>query len=303
MRCGQAWAKRCGRGGSRSRVLEGAMARTVTQAQAGRTTPRRRRVVPAVLASGLLVVTAGSVSAQIAVHDAAVTARNAATALAKEYLLNVQRTQHAQLREMAQRLSLITDLRKYVLVDQPRWRTHGGDFVYASPFNDALIFGDAEGTAYTALTHPLVDLNGRISQLPAPARRAIEARLATVNLTDAAAIAAVHDTGQLRYNGRKQELPAINILEGHVVDPSNDQSATAVLDKISGAVLIGARQRQARIQLLTGVLEQLLVDNKRARDTEAATLAMQLGTWRDGRAANEAFVHGTGEALRTWRQP
>jgi hypothetical protein len=279
------------------------MARTVRHGQPVRTTPHRRRVVPAVLVSGLLVVTAGSVSAQIAVHDAAVTARNAATAIAKEYLLNVQRTQHAQLREMAERLSLFTDLAKYVLDEPPRWRTHGGDFVYASPFNDALIFGDADGTAYTALTHPLADVNGRISQLPAAARRAIEARLATVNLTDAAAIAAVHDTGQLRYNGRKQELPAIDVLEAHVIDPSSEQSATAVLDKISGAVLIGARQRQARIQLLTGVLEQLLVDSKRARDTEAAMLSMQLATWRESRAANKAFVHGTDDALRTWRQP
>jgi hypothetical protein len=30
---------------------------------------------------------------------------------------------------------------------------------------------------------------------------------------------------------------------------------------------------------------------------------MQLVTWRDGRAANEAFVAGSGHALRTWRQP
>jgi hypothetical protein len=26
-------------------------------------------------------------------------------------------------------------------------------------------------------------------------------------------------------------------------------------------------------------------------------------TWRDGQAANEAFVAGSGDALRTWRQP
>ena len=26
-------------------------------------------------------------------------------------------------------------------------------------------------------------------------------------------------------------------------------------------------------------------------------------TWRDGRAANDAFVAGSGDALRTWRQP
>jgi hypothetical protein len=72
---------------------------------------------------------------------------------------------------------------------------------------------------------------------------------------------------------------------------------------MSGAALIGARQRQARIQLLVGVVEQLLVDTKRARDTDMATLTMQMVTWRDGRAANEAFVAGSGDALRTWRQP
>ena len=88
-----------------------------------------------------------------------------------------------------------------------------------------------------------------------------------------------------------------------VIDPSNEQSATAVLDKISGAALIGARQRQARMQLLTGVLEQLLVDSKRARDTEAAVHEHATDNWRDGRAANEAFMAGTGDALRTWRQP
>ena len=60
-------------------------------------------------------------------------------------------------------------------------------------------------------------------------------RLATLNVTDAAAIAATNDTGQLRFNGRKHELPAIDALEAHVIDPSNEQSATAVLDKISGA--------------------------------------------------------------------
>ena len=54
------------------------------------------------------------------------------------------------------------------------------------------------------------------------------------------------------------------------IDPSSEQSTTAVLDKISGAALIGARQRQARMQLLAGIVEQLLVDSKRARDTDTA---------------------------------
>ena len=129
------------------------------------------------------------------------------------------------------------------------------------------------------------------------------ARLATVDAADASAIAGIHDTGQLRLNGRRRELQAIDALEAHTIDPSNEQSATAVLDKISGAVLIGARQRQARTQLLAALVEQLLVDSKRARDADAAAMNMQLVRWRDARAANHAFRAGAGDALRTWRQP
>ena len=62
--------------------------------------------------------------------------------------------------------------------------------------------------------------------LTAAARRILASRLATLDLTDAAAIAATHDTGQVRLNGRKSELPAIDVLEAQVIDPSNEQSAT-----------------------------------------------------------------------------
>ncbi len=106
----------------------------------------------------------------------------------------------------------------------------------------------------------------------------------------------------VRLNGRR-ELRAIEALDHDVTNGTLEQSTTAVLDKISGASLIGARQRQARVQLLSGMVEQLLIEGKRARDTEAAALNMQLVAWRDRQAANAAFVAGAGDALRTWRQP
>jgi hypothetical protein len=237
------------------------------------------------------------------IYDAAVTARNAITARVQQLLLEVQREQHRKLRRMARRLSMHTSLDKYAVPDPPRWRTHGGDYLYANPFNDALIFGDPTGTAYLDLIDHVVATNALLARLDPAARQVITARLATIEATDAASIAATHDTGQLRFNGRKRELPAIDFLEAQVIDPSNEQSATAVLDKIGGSVLMGARQRQARAQLLASVVEQLLVESKRARDTEAASMNMQLVTWRDGAAANEAFAAGAGDALRTWRQP
>lgn len=260
-----------------------------------------RRIV---IITALIVAISLPATAQIVVHDSAVTLRNSVIAAIKELLLNTQREQHGQLRRMARRLSAHTNLDKYAVMDPPRWRTHGGEeFLFSQAYNDALIFGDPTGAAYVSLTQSVVAARDALNRLSPSARRALASRLATIDVTDAAAIAATHDTGQLRLNGRKQELRAIDALEAHVIDPSDEQSATAVLDKISGAVLLGARQRQARVQLLAGVVEQLLVDSKRARDAEATAVNMQVVTWRDAPAANKAFVVGSGDALRTWRQP
>ena len=36
------------------------------------------------------------------------------------------------------------------MVEPPRWRTHGGEStLFTSEYNDALIFGDAVGSAYS----------------------------------------------------------------------------------------------------------------------------------------------------------
>jgi len=255
------------------------------------------------LAFLLLVASASPSLGQLVVHDAATTARNSTTAALTELLYELQKVQHDRLLEMARRLSALTSLQKYRLVNVPAWRTHGGANVFfAAPYLDALTLGDPSGAAYSRLVATL-EPSARLEQLSAPARRSVASRLALVDLADAAAIAGIQVSGQLRLNGRQHELQLIEALERDVVDPSPEQSTTAVLDKISGAALVGARQRQARIQLLTEVLEQLLVDNKQVRDAEAAALNMQLVRWRDRRAADDAFVAGTADALRTWRQP
>jgi len=253
----------------------------------------------------LVMVTSSVARAQLVVNDPAVTLRNAATAVLQEYLFNTQREQQLQLRRMAQRLSVLTRLDKYVLPDTPRWRTHDFEspplLAVTGAYTAALNYGDARGASWAAATDPVTAASTLLSRLSPAARRAILARLATLDVADAAGMAATNETGLLRYNGRR-ELAAIDALERDAVDPSQEQSTAAVLDKLSGAVLIGGRQRQARAQLLAGLLEQLLVDNKRSRDSETVMLNMQIVQWRDGRAANDAFVAGTGDALRTWRQ-
>jgi len=250
-----------------------------------------------------LVLVAGSTPAwgQIAVTDPAVTARNAAIAVLKARLLDTLSLEREQLDRMARRLSALTSLNHYAVPDVPRWRTHGSDTtLYAGGYDAALIFGDALGAAYLQIARerqPAV-----LTGLSPTAREVVTRALATIDLTDAAAIAGTHQTGLLRFNGRR-ELAAIDALERHVVDPSESQSMTAVLDKVSGAVLLETRQKQARLQLLTALAEQLLIENKRTRDAEAAAMNMQLGRLRHGRAAGSAVVAGAGDDLRGWRQP
>lgn len=253
-----------------------------------------------------LVGAGGEAFAQFTVFDPAVTARNTVTAIVKESVLRTQQEQHSQLRRMAQRLSMFTNLAKYSLPDAPRWRIHDFEnpqlLALSRALHAALNYGDAAGAAYLAVSHPVQAAAPLLASLSPAARRAVLSRLATLDATDAAAVAAIHESGRLRLNGRR-ELAAIDVLDTHVVDGTLEQSATAVLDKISGASLIGARQRQARTQLLASIVEQLLTDSKRARDTDAVAMNMQLTTWRDGAAANDAFVRGSADALRTWRQP
>lgn len=257
------------------------------------------------LALGVALLFTSTASAQWVVNDPAITAKNTAIAVIQQYLLNTQTLERQLWDRMSRRLSNVARLDRYLLPDVPAWRVPGVPYPSTSPVTPvlerALAVGDATGRSWAMATDVLEAATALMSRLSPAARRAAMARLATVDVADAVAIAALDDTGQIRANGRR-ELTAINTLETDVIDPNPDQSTTAILDKLSGSALIGARQRQARIQLLTGVLDQLLIDNKRARDSEAATLNMQMLQWLSGRAANDAFVAGTGDALRTWRQ-
>lgn len=261
----------------------------------------RLAVARGALTLALVACTWAPAYAQLVVFDPVTTSRNAVTAWIKTDIVEKLTQQRDRLDRMARRLSVYTDLRKYVLPDTPLWRIH--DFetrLFANDYHAALNYGDPTGLGYARVTR------ARVAPTPLPsdpaARRAVEAALATLDVADSMAIAGTDQTGLLRYNGRR-ELAAIQALETDVVDPSDAHSATAVLDKISGAVLIEARQKQARLQFLTAIVEQLVLENKRARDSEAALMNMQLGRLRGGRPAATALVDRAADDLRTWRQP
>ena len=181
--------------------------------------------------------------------------------------------------------------------DPSRWE-------FGRPWIQALNTGDARGTAYFETAVPLHRPNIADLTRHSPAgRREFENHYATMEITDSVALMGAHQVALVRdYFGKLQD--ATQRLEEDVLSTqSGTQEMTAVLDKIAAGELLGRRQETANNQLLSHALEQLLARSKRMRDTEAEHVNMQLLMWRDGQTANDALVAGTGDALRTWRQP
>ena len=255
-----------------------------------------RRIAFALL---VLTLSAGRAHAQWVVIDPA--------NLAQAILIAERTEQHYQqlvqqfqiIQRMARGLAALDRYRIPAIavsaIDPARWP-------YGESWLQGMTSGDATGDLYLRSALPLEPPAARLAQLPSAARQAFERRLATVEVTDAVAMMGGHQVSLVRgYHDRLQQ--AVQDLQGDVLSTATGyHEMTAVLDKVAAAELLARRQDMAANQLLSHVLEQLLARSKRSRDTEASTLNMQLVTWRDGQAANAAFVAGTGDALRAWRQ-
>lgn len=177
------------------------------------------------------------------------------------------------------------------------------ELTFGQAYALALRSGAAAGAAYAEITRNRLRPDAGLAGLDSATRIVLERALATLDAADSANIVATQEAGVLRTHGQS-ELSAIDALESAVVDPSDTQSATAVLDKISAGSLLEAQQKHTRLQYLTAVVEQLVIDNKRARDTEAAVLNMGLRQLQQMTTAEEgSWITGTADDLRTWRQP
>lgn len=269
---------------------------------------RHLRLVGVVLVVGTVLGVA--TASAFVVTDPANTIKNVIIATLQNQVVDVLTQQGQRFRRMARRLSAFADLNRYVIPDVPRWRSYRYQDVslYATAYEDALNLGDPGGLAYEGVVRTRTAAHDAVTTLRASspaAADALAAALATLDLADSTLMTATDHNGRLRSTG-KQEMRAVDSLERDATDGALTQGTSAVLDKISAATLLETRQSQSRLQFLTAIIEQLAVDNKRARDTEAAALNMQLARLRVAADCGEScpgLLNGAANALRTWRQP
>jgi hypothetical protein len=252
------------------------------------------------LTATIVGLTAVPLHAQLVVVDPANLVQTTMLAYRMQQHYTELRSQYLTILRMGQGLG---NLERYRIPPIPITTHDPGRWDFGRTWIEALNSGDATGMAYLSSALPLLRPTTLPTNLSAAARRAIERQYATIEITDSVAMMGGHQVALARgYHGRLQG--AVESLESDVLNGlTRYHEMTTVLDKISAGELLARRQDMLSNQLLSHALEQLLARSKRLRDTEASTINMQLVTWRDSAAANEAFVAGTGDALRTWRQP
>jgi hypothetical protein len=247
----------------------------------------------------VVLATAAEARAQLVVVDPGNLVQ--ATLIAERTLREYEAVweQYQTILRMAQSLG---NMERYRLPAMPVTRHDPSRWLYGASWLQGLNSGDLRGLLYRQTARPLVPPGSVLESLPQSARKAVETAYATIEITDAVAQIAGNQVALTRgYSGPLQH--AIASLQDDVLNPaSRYHEMTAILDKVAAGELLARRQDNATNQLLSHVLEQLLVRGKRLRDTETAAMNMRLGNLRD-RQAGANLTSGAAADLRSWRQP
>jgi len=161
--------------------------------------------------------------------------------------------------------------------------------------------GDSTGSLYTQVIDRLLPVNDVLQRLPVALRQRLVTDYATVQLADSAAKLGIDQAGRIRFNASAM-INAIQAAENDAVAISDDfHTQTALLNKINGASVLGLRIAERSTQVLLNTLEQIVVDNKRKRDSEVKLINATITQWRYGQEYGADLFSRTAANLDTWR--
>ena len=184
----------------------------------------------------------------------------------------------------------------------PAWPLHGvGGTYYADPILTALNAGDSSGSRYRQVADLLDFPLDVLSRMPASLQRRLGTAYATIELADSIAARGVDQVGTVRANGRLI-LQTIQSMDADATSlDSAFHSQAALLNKINTASILGLRIGAQANQFQMDTLEQLLVDNKRRRDTDVKVMNAVIAQWRYGQLVGDDLFRSTAVSLDSWR--
>ena len=171
----------------------------------------------------------------------------------------------------------------------------------ASPILSALNAGDSGGSGYKQVVDPLdlpLDVLGR---MPLAMQRRLIDDYATIQMADSVSSLTIDQSGTARIRSIPW-LQVLQALESDAFNPvSSLNSQTALLNKINSASVVGLKVEEQGNQFLSSAVEQLLVDNKRKRDTEAKLMNATINQWRYGPSYGQSLFSRTAANIDNWR--
>ena len=219
-------------------------------------------------------------------------------------------TRYAQLLEqyrfwIAQARRLPLNLAVRYRLQPIRWSTYGDSrsTPYAEALLSALNIGDPNGGLYDISVDRLATLDDLMAFVPLDLRPRLRLLYGSLQFDDRVAKAAINQIGVTRTNGPFALNTIQNMEDDAVASPDEFHTQIALLDKINGAAVLALRLNETASQLQLHILEQLLVQNKRARDADAEMMDAHLFQWQYGAAYGRDLFSGTAAALDSWRQP
>jgi hypothetical protein len=174
-------------------------------------------------------------------------------------------------------------------------------FPSAAPVLSALNLGDPLGNGYKQVVDPLDLPLDVIARMPVVLQRRFMDNYATIQLADSVATMGIDHSGTVRTSGNVllQVLQSMESDAFSTLDSFHTQ--TALLNKINGAAILNLRVGEETNQFLSSAVEQLVVDNKRKRDTEARIMNATINQWRWGQAYGNDIFGRTAADIDNWR--
>ena len=170
-----------------------------------------------------------------------------------------------------------------------------------SPILGALNVGDSGGQGYKQVVDPLDIPTDVLLRMPLALQRRLTDDYATIQLADSVSALSIDQSGSARINGNPL-LQVLQSMEGDAFTSlSSFNTQTALLNKINSASVVGLKEEEQTNQFLSSTLEQLVVDNKRKRDTEAKLMNATINQWRYGGSYAQSMFSNTAANIDNWR--
>jgi hypothetical protein len=216
----------------------------------------------------------------------------------------------AQFEQMIKEYELLLEQAKRLPIDMaaryhiatPTWLAHDlSAALYAGGVLKGLNQGDPTGAGYRSMADVLDALTDVAGRVPDAIRGPLQVRYGDLELADAVAATSIDQVGRMRQTSGLS-VQAIERMEADAFSgDASFQTQTAILNKINAASVLGLRVAAQNHEFLGDTLEQLLVDNKRKRDTEARLMNATVNQWRYGQPYGADLYGRTAADIDRWR--